>query len=463
MLIKKYFKPIKQLHFLFLISFFSSVAIAQSHIEPKESLLLEAERRIIVERISSQVIENYVFPEIAKQSAAFIEKQLESGEYQKITDAKEFATKLTQDLQSINHDKHMIVRAGNPKMMRRVKGNPALARLQRERMDQENNYGVGKLEHFEGNVGYLNLWSFMSAGHKAENKFAAALEYLSSADAIIVDLRENRGGSGDMAQFIASYFLPEKTQLNSVYWRENDRMMESWTLNKVPGKRLLNVPLFVLTSDITFSVAEAFSYDLKTRKRATFVGEVTGGGANPGGSFEINERFSIFISTGRAINPVTKTNWEGIGVKPDVNVKAEQAFEKALELAKIAAKEFKQKELEIKLALYKTLENSLSNIEEILVTGDDNRNVQALVNQALKKAQNEELLDESSINNLGYDYLVRQKNPSMAIFVLTYNTLAFPQSANTYDSLGEAYLTLGNKELSEENYTISKQLNLKSD
>ena len=113
-----------------------------------------------------------------------------------------------------------------------------------------------------------------------------------------------------------SYFFDQKLLLNSLYWREGDRTQEFWTLADVGGMKMPDVPLFVMTSNRTFSGAEEFSYNMQTQKRATLVGQTTGGGANPGGTMRINDNLSVFIPTGKAINPITKTNWEGVGVVP---------------------------------------------------------------------------------------------------------------------------------------------------
>src|SRR5215203_3714037 len=119
---------------------------------------------------------------------------------------------------------------------------------------------------------------------------------------------------------------PEPVHLNDLYWREGNRTEEFWTKKEVAGKRYLNKDVYVLTSKRTFSGAEEFTYNLKNLKRATIVGETTGGGAHPGGGFRISEHFGMFVPTGRAISPITKTNWEGTGVTPDISVAADQAF-----------------------------------------------------------------------------------------------------------------------------------------
>jgi retinol-binding protein 3 len=161
------------------------------------------------------------------------------------------------------------------------------------------------------------------------------MNFLASTDALIIDVRRNGGGEAEMVQLICSYLLPgdKPIHLNSFYWREGDRTEEFWTLKDLPGKRYLGKEVYVLTSRGTFSAAEVFTYNLKNLKRATIVGETTGGGAHPGGDVLLGDHFAAFIATGRAINPITKTNWEGTGVKPDVEVDAERALDVAREMA----------------------------------------------------------------------------------------------------------------------------------
>ncbi len=141
-----------------------------------------------------------------------------------------------------------------------------------------------------------------------------------------------------MVQYLCSYFFDQKIHLNSIYSRLNNSTREFWTID-VNGEKRPAIPLFVLTSSRTFSGAEEFSYNMQTQKRATIIGETTGGGANPGGYFPVNNELSIFIPTGKAINPVTNTNWEGVGVKPDIAVPVNDALNKAIELAKASIKQ----------------------------------------------------------------------------------------------------------------------------
>lgn len=162
------------------------------------------------------------------------------------------------------------------------------------------------------------------------------MQKLIEADAIIFDMRKNGGGSPSMVRCICSYLFKEATHLNTFYWRPADNYTETWTNPSMASKTKEDIPLYVLTSNYSFSAAEEFTYDLKQLKRATIIGETTGGGAHPSGPIVINQGFFVNVPQGRAINPVTKTNWEGVGIKPDIDVPAEGALDKALELARKA-------------------------------------------------------------------------------------------------------------------------------
>ena len=324
-----------------LLSLLLSTVIFSSIAQSKSIEINKEQRKEVVERISNIIIENYVFPKVALQNANFIQEQLKSGEYNEIIDAGKFAAKLTVDLQQINHDKHMEVRVNKPQKSQpeqKKSSNPYLEYLKQE---QKENYGFKKIEILEGNVGYIDF-RYFSGFDSAKETVDSVLKVIKNTDAVIFDLRKNDGGSPEMVQYICSYFFGEKTHLNSLYWRKGNRTQEFWTLDELPVERMPDVPLFVLTSKYTFSGAEEFAYNFKTRKRATIVGESTGGGANPGGPIEINKLFSINVPTGRAINPITQTNWEGTGVVPDVKTDASNALSKAHLLAKSSAEKYRK-------------------------------------------------------------------------------------------------------------------------
>jgi C-terminal processing protease CtpA/Prc len=192
------------------------------------------------------------------------------------------------------------------------------------------NYGFEKVQRLAGNVGYLDLRMFAGMP-EAQPTAIAAMNFLGNADAIIVDLRRNGGGSPGMIQTLLTYFVEpgDRLHFNDFYRRATDDIEQYHTASFVPGPRLFGKPLYVLVSNRTGSAAEEFSYDVQTHKLGTLVGATTAGAANPGGLFRLSEHLAAFIATGRAINPVTKTNWEGVGVKPDVAVAPENALREA--------------------------------------------------------------------------------------------------------------------------------------
>jgi len=310
------------------------VIAAQDAPKPPDAPIDSAAKTEAINVLLKELNDRYVFPEVAKKMETDVRARQKNKEYDSITSAQEFAKKLTDDLQSVSRDKHMRVRFSQKPIPIREKAEEETAeeKKETERMMKINNYGFVKIENMRGNIGYIDFRGFMDPEGGAET-VAAAMNFVSNSDALIFDLRQNGGGDPAMVALICSYLFGEKVHLNDLYWREGNETKEFWTNPKVAGKKFLDKQIYVLTSNRTFSGAEEFSNNLKVLKRATIVGETTGGGANPGGMFRLTEHFGIFIPTGRAINPVTKTNWEGTGVEPDVKVPQDQALKTAYSLA----------------------------------------------------------------------------------------------------------------------------------
>ncbi len=322
---------------LFLIQS-SSPAMRPPDSKEQPPALSAKERTEVVERVGSLIALNYIFPEKGEEMRKFLAKQLEEGKYEESVVPRELARKLTEDLRSVSNDRHLRV-VYDPQQVERMKARMGRSAEEREKERQRaqederrGNYGFRKLEILEGNIGYLDLRGFSGlrdAGHTA----SAALNFLANTDAVIIDLRQNGGGSPFTIQVICSYFLRDATHINSFERRNSDTMQQFWTLPYVPGKTLFDTDLYVLTSGRTFSAAEEFTYDVKSLKRATIIGETTGGGAHPGGYRIVNDGFLVWVATGRAVNPITKTNWEGTGIEPHISVPQEKALERAHEVA----------------------------------------------------------------------------------------------------------------------------------
>ena len=300
---------------------------AQENVSP----LSTTERSEVIDSVCRLLNDNYVFPEVAKKMTSLITKNKNEGFYSSINDPMAFADQLTSDLQSVSKDKHLRVRFA-PNQIAEMRAHEANQSEDDEipeswlRQMKSNNFGFKEVKILDGNIGYLDLRSFSNTEYAGETA-TAAMNFLSNSNALIIDLRNNGGGSPAMIQLITSYLYgSDPVHLNNFYYRPTDEHTQTWTLPHVPGQRRPDMDVYVLTSNRTFSAAEEFSYNLRNLERATLIGETTGGGAHPGGTQIATDRFTVWVPTGRAINPITNTNWEGTGVKPHIEVPASKAL-----------------------------------------------------------------------------------------------------------------------------------------
>lgn len=243
-----------------------------------------------------------------------------------ITDKEGLATLLTNELAKV--DKHFSVSVYQSFDSKQETATESYwHRLRRK------NSGFQSVQILEGNIGFLNLTGFDKVDTKSMKRAKVAMAFISDVDSLIIDLRENGGGSPDMVSVLVGYFFENEVELSSIYERASDTTIEFASEQVPKDLRRPQMPLYLLTSNDTFSAAEAFSYDLQHYEKAIVVGERTGGGANPVRTYFYDEGFAVAIPYAKAINPVTGSNWEGVGVKPDVEVSAEKAFKKAYCLA----------------------------------------------------------------------------------------------------------------------------------
>jgi hypothetical protein len=292
-----------------------------------------ATRAKVIDGAVAALNDTYVLPETAKKMEKTVRAHQQKGDYDAISDGDDFAKRLTDDFHAVSHDRHLHVVFSPAALPDLDDQQPDPKRQAEERTQMERlNCGFKKAEILEGNIGYLKL-DFLAEPGICGPTVVAAMNFLANVDAIIFDLRENGGGDPKMVAFISSYLFAERTHLNDLWTRKGDVTDQYWTEPYVLGKRLDGKPVFVLTSKNTFSGGEEFTNNLKVLKRATIVGETTGGGAHPVRGHRITEHFGIGVPFARAINPVTHTDWEGAGVEPDVKVDAPQALEVAIKLA----------------------------------------------------------------------------------------------------------------------------------
>lgn len=332
--------------------------------------VVNAENRAqIIESTLKQFNERYVFPDIAKEMEKAIRERIQRKEYDNITSAEAFAKKLTADLQAVSRDKHIEVRYSDKPLSpsgNRQDSTPA-------QMDalllkwSRSNHGFAKVEHLPGNIGYFKLRSFHFVKYGAE-KVTATMNLLADTESLIIDLRDNTGGTPEMVTLITSYLMgPEPVLLNTARFRIRDRREETWTLKNIPGKRYTGKNVYILINKSTSSAGEAFAYDLKALKRATIIGETTGGLANLSDWIPISQHFELSIPIAQITNPITKTNWEGVGVKPDIDVPAEMALKTA---HVVALKQLLEKNTdeEYKTTLRKNIETAQKELDELKKT-----------------------------------------------------------------------------------------------
>ena len=291
-----------------------------------------AERSRVIEGAIAKLNDAYVFPETAKRMGDSIRARQKRGEYDAVTNGMTFAGILTENLQDVSHDRHLRVNF-NPRRMPDAPPagpTPDMVNQMRQRLEQIN-CGFVKVEQLDGNVGYVKFNMFADP-EICGPTVTAAIGFVANTRALIFDLRDNGGGDPRMVAFICSYLFSQRTHLNDLWTRRTNTTEEFWTTD-VPGKKYGDTkPVYVLTSKRTFSGGEEFTYNLKNLKRATIVGETTGGGAHPVNGQRIDEHFVIGVPFARAINPITKTNWEGSGVEPDIKVPANDALSTAQKL-----------------------------------------------------------------------------------------------------------------------------------
>ncbi len=307
----------------------STAAMAQA--ASPDPTITAATRTAVVDALGRQLKTRYVFPDIATRVAASLASKNAHGDYNIDTTTSAFGEALTRDLHELGKDLHLRVRfepdfrpepeqEGKPMSSRKL----AEARLEMAHMA----YGISRVQRLPGNVGYLDIRGF-GPTELVSGAYTSAMSLLSGTDALIIDLRQNGGGEPSSVAYLLSHFFAEgdARHLNDLYSRTDNTTRAYWT-DPAVGARYTR-PIYVLTSHDTFSGGEECAYDLQTQKRATLVGESTGGGANPGDYIALADGFIAFIPTGRAINPITRTNWEHVGVKPDVTVPATIAMKTA--------------------------------------------------------------------------------------------------------------------------------------
>ncbi|MFF7233993.1 Peptidase family S41 [Streptomyces sp. 2323.1] len=281
----------------------------------------------IIDLALDRIVTGYVFPQRAVEVDQAIRARLASGAYDALSGAA-FCAAVTAHLQEVCPDKHLrLLWQDEPRVTESAQedaGRAAFLALMRA-----ENHGIRRCEQLDGNIGFLDVRWMADAGEGAR-AIGAAMELVAHTRALVLDLRECRGGSPAGAAMWCSYFFPDdQVHLNDFYERSTDSTRQYWTLSHLPAPRYLYRPVYVLTSATTFSGGEDVAYTLQAYERAEVIGETTRGGAHPTERYPVTEHITVTVPTARTTNAVTGTNWEGVGVQPDRDVPADTAFEVA--------------------------------------------------------------------------------------------------------------------------------------
>ena len=286
---------------------------------------LDAQRSAVLDAVA-KTLDQYVFPEVAEQLKADIQQRRQNQGYEEISGGDQLAQVLTLQLQELAGDRQLKVHfSPQPLPDLTPDAEPSPEALAAEQYQSSlRNFDINRVERLRGNVGYLELYGFEPPDF-AGAVMEAAMQFVAHTQALIIDVRHNRGGSPAMVALLCSYLLPAypPVHLNDLYWRPDDSTRQWWTVPHLNAPRYLHKPVYILTSQETFSAAEEFVYNLQVLQRATIIGEHTVGGANPGQGYRLHDHFWMFVPTGQSINPVTKTNWAKTGIVPDVKVPSE--------------------------------------------------------------------------------------------------------------------------------------------
>jgi len=304
--------------------------LAFSAFAAQDTPLKAADRAAIVQTLAEKMNANYIEPAVAERVGSAIARKNAEGGYAAAASAQAFSAVLAQDLRALSGDLHFGT-AVYPGLRERsgIAELPSRAKMDEWReQTARRGYDIEKIERLPGNVGYIELRGF-GGPEFVGAAYTAAMSLMAGTDALILDLRRNGGGSPDSVAYLMSHFFPlgDERHLIDMYDRPTGTTRQFWTVKTVAQR--YDKPVYVLTSARTFSGGEDFSYGIQAQKRGTVVGETTGGGSNPVSWYNLGQDIIVAIPTARAINAVTKTNWEHVGVKPDIAVPAAQALQAA--------------------------------------------------------------------------------------------------------------------------------------
>ena len=340
-----------------------------AHAQPSPAPLSSEQKKAALEKVIEELSAGYVHKEAADTIEKYLREQMARDAYKSVNDEDSLAKMLTAELRRIGNDEHLELVVHRPEPPANPPRDPN-AWIDDLRL---RNFDFNRLATLSGNVRYLELNSFPPPEVAGETA-AASMRFLAGADAVIIDLRRNGGGTGDMAAFLATYFFEQRTALVRTFRRVENSTTEDRTLAHVPGPKIPTADLFILTSASTFSAAEAFAFSLQQLKRATIVGEKTRGGANAGRYRPATDRFRVFVPNAHATSAATGKTWDKVGIEPEIKVEAGAALnvahrEALSRLAQKGSAPSRKKELEWMIEVVRAKEEPKPRRDLRMLTG----------------------------------------------------------------------------------------------
>jgi len=325
----------------------------------------QEEKLQLLENVTHLINTYYVYPDKAEEITSFLKKLYATGKYDSFNNPTELENELTKNIFFISKDKHIRIEYNpgleNDILKFNASGKDAdkisQADLTKER---QKNFYFRKVQILPSNIGYIEFTNFARPGKEANKTLTAVMQFIRNTDALIIDLRNNYGGNGAMVNEILGYFFENRIYAGKAFNRIDNKWTDSYvgSTRKKSEKLFFNKPVYILTSSATFSAAEGFTYALQYLKNAVVIGETTRGGAHLTRSFSLGNGFVGFIPYARFENAITKTDWEGKGIIPDIPATSENSLliaqQEILNRKSLSADENEKKKINWLLNYYKS-------------------------------------------------------------------------------------------------------------
>lgn len=314
--------------FAALSSLFVVLLLHSPHSLSAEIILTQSFKKEIISEVTRLLEDKYVYPDRGKVAANELNHRFETGYFDEINDPQTFANRITGILDVIS-DLHLWVNYQLdpiPEDYNHLNPSPG-QQIEQAALLRRRNYGFEKVERLPGNLGYIELRDFHYEAETSEEVLANVMKFVRFTDGLIIDLRRNGGGDPEMVSLFLSYLIEGETLIGTFRYREENKVEEHWTRGELAGPHYTEArPVYILMSQNTFSAAESFSYILQARNRAVLVGERTPGGANPSDNVRLHEHFMMSIPMAMSVDPITQSNWQYVGVRPDHDAPADEAL-----------------------------------------------------------------------------------------------------------------------------------------